>query len=391
MEQICDKNKCTGCCACMNSCPKDCISMEYDEYGILRPVIDNTKCVNCGACQKSCPVNNEMELRRPQKAYAGWNLDDDIHKTSASGGAAIAFYETMIEQGGVCFGTKFDKDLNLNIQMAESKAQARQFHGSKYVQAYAGYSFKETKKCLDSGKGVLYIGTPCQIAGLKSYLKKDYEKLITVDLICHGVPSLKYLKTHIDTIEKKIGQKADNITFRGEYSFELALYNTGKLIYRKYRFLDNYFTGFLNGLFYRPNCYNCPYACDKRVSDITIGDFWGLGREKPCAYTLQGGVSVILPNTEKGHAFVMNAKNKMFIDERPLSEAINGNAQLKHPSEKNDKYDEFKELYVKKGFEKAATKCTRKDIADYKRSENISKVRGVAGKCKRGVKKLLKK
>lgn len=391
MEQICDKNKCSGCCACVNTCPKNCISMEYDEYGVLLPVINQDECVNCGACQKVCPINSKPEQRMPQKAYAAWHLNDEVHKKSASGGAAAAFYETAIENGGVCYGTSFDKDLKLTIKAAHSMEEISGFKGSKYVQAFAGLSFREAKKNLEDGKQVVFIGTPCQIAGLQNYLRKDYENLVTVDLICHGVPSLSYLHTHIQHIEESIQKKADNVTFRGEYSFELALYQAGELIYKKYRFLDNYFTGFLNGLFYRPNCYACPYACEKRVADITIGDFWGLGKEAPCSYGLEGGVSVILPNTDKGHQFVMRAKDKLFLDERPLSEAINGNDQLRHPSEKHENYEKFRELYLKDGFELAATACTKEDMRQWKKENRKKQAMRVVNKCKRICKKIVGK
>lgn len=383
MEQICDKNQCSGCCACVNACPKNCITMEHDEYGVLLPVINGQACVNCGACERACPVNHALEKKMPQKAYAAWHLNETTRKKSASGGAAAAFYETVIENGGVAFGTSFDKELNLSIKSAQSMEGVQTFKGSKYVQAFVGLSFREVKKNLEVGKQVLFIGTPCQIAGLRNYLKKDYDNLITVDLICHGTPSIEYLHTHVKNIEKSINKKADNISFRGEYSFELTLYQNENVIYRKYRFLDQYFTGFLNGLFYRPNCYSCPYACEDRVSDITIGDFWGLGKEAPCSYRMGDGVSVILPNTDKGHQFVMQAKDKLFLDERPLSEAINGNDQLRAPSEKHKNYEKFRTLYLAAGFDKAAAKCTKEDIGQWKKEKRKERVIRVVNKCKK--------
>lgn len=389
MEQICDKNKCSGCCACMNACPKNCISMEYDEYGVQLPVVDKDKCVDCGLCARVCPVNTTPKLNDPKKAIAAWHLDDEIRKKSASGGVAAAFYETTLEAGGVCYGTVFDEDLKLVIKKAENMEQIKAFKGSKYVQAYVGYTFKDVKKELERDKSVTYIGTPCQIAGLKSYLKKDYDKLVTVDLICHGVPSIKYLQDHVKDIEAKINKKADDISFRGEYSFELTLYENKEVIFRKYRFLDNYFTGFLNGLFYRNNCYSCPYARQQRVSDITIGDFWGLGQEAPCNYSMSKGISVILPNTEKGLEFVKKASDKLFMEERPLTEAVNGNDQLRHPSEKHANYRQFMDMYPNCGFEKSATECTKKDIAEFKKEERKKNVRRVLSKGKRICKKII--
>lgn len=391
MEIICDSNKCSGCSACMNACPKGCISMEFDEYGVLQPVINQELCVDCGLCKKVCPVVNKQEGNRPQTAYAAWHLDDEIHKTSASGGMAIALYEKAIENGGVGFGTKFIEDLQLKIVSADTLEGVRAFRGSKYVQASVGMSFKEAKKELDNGRQVVYIGTPCQIAGLKGYLRKEYDNLITVDLICHGVPSIKHLKNHVEYIENKTNKKADRVTFRGEYSFRMVLYNKDEIIYNKDRFLDSYFTGFLNGLFYRPNCYECPYACDKRISDITIGDFWGLGNEAPCSYNLNGGVSVVLPNTDKGHAFVKSLNGKIFMEERPLTEAINGNDQLRHPSERHKDYENFREMYKTEGFETAAFEYTKTDILAYKKELIKKKMKRIPGKVKRVCKKIIGK
>lgn len=391
MEQICKKSDCSGCCACVNICPKGCITMERDEYGVYLPVIDQKECVNCGACEKVCPVNHRPEQRMAEKAYAAWHLDENVRKKSASGGAAAAFYQTILEDGGVGFGTCFDDKLNLTIQPAYSAEEIEAFKGSKYVQAFAGYSYREAKKNLDSGKSVLFIGTPCQIAGLKNYLRKDYDNLVTVDLICHGVPSIEYLHKHVKHVEETVGKKADRVTFRGEYSFRMVLYQNNQVIYNEDGFLDNYFAGFVNGLFYRANCYECPYACEKRVSDITIGDFWGLGEEAPRSYAIGDGVSVILPNTEKGQQFFDKAKDKLFVDERPLSEAINGNTQLHHPSEKHKNYELFKELYRKDGFEEAAKECVKDDVRRRKKECRTQKRMRVINKCKRVCKKVIGK
>lgn len=366
MEEICNKQKCSGCCACMNICPKNCISMDYDEYGVVYPNIDEEKCIHCNACKRVCPVNCETEKNRAQTAYAAWHNNEEARRTSASGGVAAAFYETVIENKGVCFGTCFDENLNLNIVKAITKEEIKMFKGSKYVQAYVGMSLKQAQEELRAGKQVLFIGTPCQIAGVRNFLMKDYDNLITVDLICHGVPSIRYLQEHICTIERKVHQNVDNISFRGEDNFMLVLYKDLQKIYKKDRYLDNYFVGFLQGLFYRPNCYKCPYACAERVGDITIGDFWGLGTEEPCEYGMENGVSVILPNTEKGIDFINSAKFKLFLDKRPITEAINGNTQLREPSEKHVNYNEFRKLYLKYGYERAAGKCTRNEIQKYR-------------------------
>lgn len=383
MKLICEKEKCSGCCACLNSCPVSCISMKSDKYGVLLPTVDEEKCINCGACERVCPANHPQKLKKGIKAYAAWHNEAELRKKSASGGASRALYELILERKGVCYGVSFDEDLRLTFKAAQTEEEVSRFRGSKYVQAYVGMIMRDVKANLQKGKEVVFVGTPCQVAGLKSYLGKEYTNLITVDLICHGVPSQDYLKVHVNEIEKRIKEKADDISFRGEYSFELTLYKAKKVIYQKYRFLDSYFTGFLNGLFYRISCYQCPYACENRVGDITIGDFWGLGKEVPCKYSIGDGTSVLIPNTEKGVQIINHLKNKMFIDERPLSEAINGNSQLRHPSEMNSNYELFRQLYLEKGFEKAAQECTKNDIARWKKENRKNKI-------KRNIKKIVK-
>lgn len=367
MERVCNLDKCAGCYACANICPKKCISMKYNEQGILLPSIDQEKCVDCKACQKVCPVNQPVEKRKATKAFAAWHLDETTRRKSASGGAAMAFYETMLEKNGICFGTRFDKNLDLVIQSATSREEVHTFKGSKYVQAMVGDSFSKAKEYLDEGKEVLYIGTPCQIAGLLKYLRKDYDNLITIDLVCHGVPSMAYLKDHVETLKMQLDQNIDNISFRNGYLYELALYSNQEKIYAKERFLDSYLVGFTNGLFMRPNCYTCTYACDERVSDITIGDFWGLGNEAPCDFELGEGISLIIPNTEKGSAFVELASDKLSIHERPVSEAIHGNTQLMHPSEQNVNHESFLKMYQEKGFDEAAWEYTKTEIGEYKK------------------------
>lgn len=386
MNTICEFEKCTGCQACVNVCPKKCISMKADEYGVPYPSVDNEVCVNCGACQRTCPVNSEVPKNKIDVAYAAWHNNTEIRSSSSSGGAAMAMYETILEDGGVVFGTKFDEKLNLEIQCATTIEEAHQFKSSKYVHASVANSYKEVKEYLNEGRKVLYISVPCQIAGLKGYLKKDYDNLITVDLICHGAVPHGYLLDHINYMKKQKQIDVDNVSFRGEHDFKLGLYHNGEGRVFVDRFLDPYFTGFLSGLFYRPNCYSCNYACDERVSDITIGDFWGLGKKETCSYGMGNGVSVLLPVTEKGKSFVEKLNEKMFVDERPAIEAIDGNTQLRHPSEKHEKYDEFRRLYLKDGFESAAGYCTKEQIEKFKKDNRLTfskLVRKVLRKIKR--------
>ena len=352
MREICDKNKCTGCSTCLNSCPKKCITMKEDEYGALMPHIDEKKCINCNICRKVCPENNEIDLKEPLKVYAGWSLDENVRKKSSSGGIAWEMYHYIIKHGGIAVGTKFDNEMNLSHQIATNLEELEGFRGSKYMQSSIGAIFTQLKSYVEQNRKIIFIGTPCQVNGLKNFLKnKKIENIITVDLICHGVPPAKYLKEYLKYL--KLNNKIDNVTFRGENNWYLTGYKKGKVIYKKHNKEDFFYKSFLNGLFYRENCYQCRYARKERVGDITIGDFWGLGEDIPFNYPTEDGTSVILVNTEKGKKFIEEIEDKIFLVERDLEEALKGNKQLNYPSHKNKNTLKFKEIYKAQGFEEA--------------------------------------
>lgn len=353
---ICESNKCTGCMSCYNICPKNCISMKYDTYGIMKPQINNDTCIHCNLCSSLCPINNKSKVNVPMETYACWSLDNKERKSSSSGGLASIFYAHFIEKkNGTVFGCSYDKNLKLAYSSATNLEDIKKYKGSKYSQSYIGNSYKEIKELLNHNNEVLFIGTPCQVDGLKIYLRKSYTNLTTVDLICHGVPSQKYIDDYIKMLN--LEESPDNITFRGLRNFYFTLYKDSKILYSKEDNLDIYFTAFLRGLFYRENCYECKYANTSRVGDITIGDFWGLGEEINFDHNTSNGVSVALINTEKGKSLFENIKNKIFYEKRTLKEAVNGNAQLKHPSVKHSNYENFRNLYKEYGFEHAINQC----------------------------------
>ncbi|MDO5558704.1 MAG: Coenzyme F420 hydrogenase/dehydrogenase, beta subunit C-terminal domain [Oscillospiraceae bacterium] len=375
---ICEKEKCTGCMSCVNICPRGCISMVSDNRNILHPSVDTDKCVNCQKCVGVCPANKPTEeiANEPLEAYAACEKDLSSRKTSSSGGIAASFYRKVQSMGGICYGAAFDSDLKLTVHSACNEEQISEFKGSKYTQAYIGGAYKEIRKNLQDCKQVIFIGTPCQVAGLKTFLgNNENDKLITVDLICHGVPSQHYLREHCDHIAKTKKINKDDIskiTFRGENDWFLSLYDkNSKLLYSCNRFEDTYFLGFLRGLFYRESCYSCKYACSKRVSDITIGDFWGLGESQVFDRADRGkGVSAVLVNSEKGKEFFSSVCDVLRYEQREVSEAVAGNAQLKHPAPRNEKYDQFYQSYETQGFEESARQCLIQEI-----NENIKKRR----------------
>lgn len=189
MIHITDKSKCCGCNACVQRCPKQCIAMREDEEGFLYPKVDVAVCIDCGLCEKVCPVINQNVPKEPLQVFAAKNKNEDQRLRSSSGGVFILLAENIIKQGGVVFGARFDKNWEVEHGYAETLEELEPLMRSKYVQSRIGNTYKEAEMFLKQGRKVLFVGTSCQIAGLHKFLRKEYENLLTVDFICHGVPS----------------------------------------------------------------------------------------------------------------------------------------------------------------------------------------------------------
>ena len=366
MKEICNSSICTGCAACMNRCPKHCINMREDnKLGHLYPQIDNDKCIDCGACVKVCPANHALELRTPITAYAGWDKSEKECISSTSGGAASAFARYIIRQGGVVYGCAILPGIQVSHVRIDSLSDIGKLKGSKYVQSTIGMIYKNVREDLRKGKKVLFIGTPCQVAGVRSFIVKDMvENLYTVDLICHGTPPLAYLRKHI--LKKTNGTVPDEIFFRkGAYLLLLLL--GGKEIYRsslfEQRYQDTYYNTFFDGFSYRESCHTCRYAQPQRVSDVTIGDFWGLRADLPLEHP--HGCSVLLPITEKGKELIEGIRQEFNLYERTVEEAVNGNDQLRHPKEKDLRISMFMNLFPLLGIGIAYRLCIMDRIAKY--------------------------
>ncbi|WP_338432716.1 Coenzyme F420 hydrogenase/dehydrogenase, beta subunit C-terminal domain [Clostridium tyrobutyricum] len=367
---ICENNKCTSCYLCYNICPKQCISMNENEYGFVRPTIDKEKCINCNLCRKSCPSINQVKFRKPKTAYASWALDQSERNSSTSGGVASIFSNYIIKNNGIVFGASVEDRIVKHIRV-DKRNDLIKLKGSKYVHSKIGDIYKQVKQELEIDKNVLFIGTPCQVAGIQQYLKKNYENFMTVDIICHGVPSQKILRDYIK--ENFPNEDYNNICFRDPKGYNLKLLKDNKVLINISMEESLYYLGFMKSLFFNEACYECPYASQERVSDITIGDFWGLGDNVPFEHNKDMGVSVILPNTQKGLMLVNKCKDKMFLEERSVIEAVNGNDQLKRPSSKYKNYDLFRKLYVKKEFNYAARKSLQFDISVDKMKVRLKK------------------
>ena len=342
MTYFADKTHCSGCNACAEICPRHCIRMQEDRYGFLYPVIESELCIGCGLCGKICPVNsNGLELHSPIKTYAAWNKNENQHIQSASGGIAYLLSSYIINKGGIVYGCAADGLNILHIRVSRPEA-LQKLQGSKYVQSNIQDLFKTVKKDLSLFPSVMFIGTPCQIAGLKSYIGEIPDNMYLIDLVCHGVPSQKMLNEHVRQISK--GRTVSKITFRSKNRYIFNIKGEGFEHNEDKYWKDKYMKAFMEGITFRPSCYTCLYAGCKRGGDISIGDFWGL-KDSAFPPELGNGVSLVLPCTDKGEKLLEEIRDAAVMFERDLSEAVEGNTQLQHPSKINWRVKLFQLLY----------------------------------------------
>ena len=354
MREICPMVQCTGCSACYNACRHQAINMTENELGHVYPQIDEDKCVGCNLCQMSCPVVNKPLLRYPNFCFAVALLKDEDLKFSASGGASTALMRAVINENGIVYGCTGEDVFHVHHIRVDSLQDIERLRGSKYVQSEIGLIYKSVLADLNSDKTVLFTGTPCQVAGLKSFLRKDYPKLITSDLVCHGVPSQKMLTENIHYYTSESDGKNIKVSFRrkkcgsgvntklnsGRIEFGWFLRNQPYPDVNRKFYDDSYMFGFLQCLTFRDSCYTCRYATSARCSDITLADFWGLGDD--ANYEKGKGVSLCLINTERGQSLFDKVRDKVNAQERDVVEAIIGNGQLQKPSDKNNAHALFK-------------------------------------------------
>jgi coenzyme F420-reducing hydrogenase beta subunit len=309
-------DKCCGCTACMSVCPKQCISMEVDGEGFLYPLVDQSLCIDCEACVRTCPFYHPSESHKPEEVYAAINTNEGIRMESSSGGVFTMMAEKVINDGGVVFGAKYTADWQVEIVPAETIEELAAFRGSKYLQARMGNSLKQCKQYLRDGRKVLFSGTPCQIAGLKHYLRKDYDNLIAVDFVCHGVPSPKVWERYLKEVTEAGKRAIQDIKFRdkpqGWKRFNFTLnYDEADKSYSmsSYNGDNHYMRAFLSDMILRPSCYNCQAKSGRSQSDITIGDFWGIETVLPTMDD-DKGTSLVLVHTEKGKQIFADAQVK---------------------------------------------------------------------------------
>lgn len=333
MIEIVEKSDCVGCEACVQRCPKQCIVMKEDAEGFLYPQIDIEKCIDCGLCERVCPVINQGEPRKPLVAYAAKNQDESVRLSSSSGGVFTALAEQVIAQGGVVFGARFDESWNVVHDYVETIEGLSAFRGAKYVQSRIGQSFLRAETFLKQGRMVLFSGLPCQITGLKKFLRKDYDNLITVELFCHGVPSPMVWKRFLEEEVAIPHIRLKSISFRDKvsgwknYSFFYSQEDANGVQLHRMPFAKNLFMrGFLADLYLRPSCYHCPVKQCKSGSDLTIGDYWGIQQAHP-GLDDDKGVSAVLVNTDKGAA-ILQAVQQVSLYESTFEKVVKCNPAL---------------------------------------------------------------
>ena len=348
MKTVCEKDKCTGCMACVDVCPKGAIHIE-DSLAAYNAVIDENLCVNCDACHRVCQNDNEVQYQKPILWKQGWRADPELRAASSSGGAAASLMATFVEKYGSVCSCVF-RNGGFRFEFAENLHDIVKFTGSKYVKSNPEGIYRPIKKKLAAGEKVLFIGLPCQVAAVQLFVgEKLCENLYTVDLICHGSPSPQFLQEFL-TEHKLPIQTVKSIAFRKKAKFHLYRECDGV---EPDRVADAYTHAFLNCLDYTENCYSCKYAHQKRISDLTIGDSWGSDLPQD---EQDQGISLVLCQTEKGKELLLSSDMKLLdVD---VDKAIANNTQLRHPSEKPAQREKFLEEYRKSGnFSRTVAKC----------------------------------
>lgn len=330
-------NHCTGCAACVAACPKKAIQIKPNDNGFLQVYIDEFLCTECNRCRTICPQINTINQypHSTIKCYLAESMENAVVKTSTSGGIFFELAKWILDNNGIVFGASFNKEFELSIEAVDKVENLYKLQGSKYVQGSTKNSFQETRKILNEGKYVLYSGTPCQIAGLINYLNRSYDKLLTMDFICHGVPSNEMFKEHIKWLETTKNEKITSYSFRSKKKSLDTKYTSQWTTIRaddrigKYEVpcaLDPYYYAFLHFNSISDACYECKYANTKRVSDITVGDAWSEGEKS------KNMLSIVLLNTDKGRMYFSSILNRLRTVEVSLDAVTERKDQLRHPA-----------------------------------------------------------
>ena len=350
--------ECCGCGACKAVCPVNAIKMQEDRYGFVMPAVDKSLCIGCGKCSRVCAFASAEKYKSsdlPVKAYAAAVKDEALLKGSASGGVFAGAASRIIDEGGVVFGAAMDRKFNVRHIGIRSKDKLHFLQGSKYTQSDASEVYAQVKSCLSSGRKVLFSGTPCQAAALKAFLGGDHDGLYTIDLICHGVGNNRMFRDDVKYLSGRYGSEIRRVSFRSKRngwgsSGDIVLDN--KVIGFSPANSPYYYFYYIDSSIMRESCYNCPFAAEKRVGDITIGDFWRIGTLFP---TLDAdskkGISCIIVNTPKGQELTELLRNDMKYYETSPDEVVRRNGNLRSPSRPAANRETILKLYSEGGYD----------------------------------------
>lgn len=380
MDQICKLELCVGCMACVNVCPRNAISMVRSDMTHLIPMVDSDKCIDCGLCQKSCPNLANVKMLYPVNAYVGYASDINEQTKSTSGGIASAIIRSVIAQGGVAYGCSSKNYRDIRHIRIDNEKDIDLIRGSKYVHSVIGNVYQQIKQDLNTKK-VVFVGTPCQVAGLLAFLKGKTENLLTIDFACHGVPSQQILRDAISITG--YGDLTVEVAFRrkphGKKSkYGLFLYaKNGDMIFSQTFPKNLYLTGFIEGLFYRESCYNCKFASINRCSDITLGDYSEKLRQTCFPKQKEHGLSTLLVNTTKGLQYIKSLNDKLVLEQTTPEFYYRTNMMFQGPMKKHKFYDKFAQLYKSRGYKYAVDNTLKDDVKRYLKINYINFIRDI--------------
>lgn len=339
---------CTGCGACSAACPKDCIRMKADAEGFLYPRIDLTRCVDCRKCEKVCPVVHKPETVGDPQFYAAKNLDSDVRQQSSSGGVFTALAAAVLQKGGAVCAAVYNEEYAVEHRIAYTVEELASMRGAKYSQSHAGHLFRQLKELLNGSTPVMFVGTPCQCAGLKAYLGREYEHLLLVDMICHGVPAPTAWKNYVNQREKtdsdgsriaSIDQR-DKSTGWSSYAYSVTFRYANGNVYSVHQGADPYMKGFVGDLYLRPSCSGCSFKGVSRCSDLTMGDCWGIWDSHP-EFDDNKGTSLLLIQSEKGQQMWECIKGGFSVVTLSAAEAVRSNPSAVVSAEAHPRREEF--------------------------------------------------
>ncbi|MBP5771644.1 MAG: Coenzyme F420 hydrogenase/dehydrogenase, beta subunit C-terminal domain [Bacteroidaceae bacterium] len=402
---LCDEDSCTGCLSCYNVCRHDAISLRTDDEGFIHPMVQSDLCVGCKQCENACPIQRNLQKHPVANiSYAAWTKDKSVLRNSSSGGIYSVIADYVLKNNGIVYGAAFDEKWNLRHIATTDEDSFSQTRGSKYVASSVGTTFREVKEHLSHGIMVLYSGTPCQIAGLKSYLeicKCNTDSLFTIDLVCHGVPSPIVFKANITFLENKFKSKIKAFSFREKkWSWlrfnQFASFENGAQYRGKWE-EDCFYRGFLREYYLRPSCYQCLFATESRCGDFTLCDYWGYYKKKGETVNKDWGVSLVIPNSKKAKELWNIILPQAFAYQRDIHEAMNSNQAFHQCFKASPLREDFWKDFRNKGFEGVIDKYLFPDDISpqfkriYRLGRNVNRMLEIMARPKRSMFNILRK